>query len=192
MFHQEMRPGVRCGVLADDMGLGKTIQTLSLLALRNDGPTLIVAPKSALGHWEAGISKYFPDVFRVMRHYGPQKANDTREFTAVRPFWLSPLLSHSTQVDIVLTTYHTLLYDRKAGGNLLCEYQWFRFVSVFLLSLAHFVLAWCWMKVMRCGTFHNKPREQPLIRLLATVGSSQAHLSKIPWTTFLGSSSSST
>lgn len=48
-------------VLADDMGLGKTLQTLALLLARRDGgPALVVAPTSVCGNWLAEAARFTP------------------------------------------------------------------------------------------------------------------------------------
>jgi len=57
------------GILADEMGLGKTIQTIALLLhlqerKGNQGPHLIVAPKSTLPNWQAEFGRFAPS-FRV-------------------------------------------------------------------------------------------------------------------------------
>lgn len=47
--------------LADDMGLGKTVQTITfLLAHRQDGPALVVAPASVVPNWRNEISRFAP------------------------------------------------------------------------------------------------------------------------------------
>ena len=53
--------------LADDMGLGKTIQTIALLlARREEGPALVVAPTSVGGNWLRELERFAPDL-RVQR-----------------------------------------------------------------------------------------------------------------------------
>ncbi len=49
------------GILADEMGLGKTIQALTILSMtKNEGPNLVICPKSLIYNWENEIKKYFP------------------------------------------------------------------------------------------------------------------------------------
>lgn len=55
------------GLLADDMGLGKTIQTLALLLHQKQNnkpqaPSLLVAPTSLLGNWQAEAERFTPDL----------------------------------------------------------------------------------------------------------------------------------
>lgn len=45
-------------ILADEPGLGKTLQTIMALESLPQGPTLILAPKMALGVWEEEIRKW--------------------------------------------------------------------------------------------------------------------------------------
>ncbi|OQX68420.1 MAG: hypothetical protein B6A08_10405 [Sorangiineae bacterium NIC37A_2] len=50
-------------ILADDMGLGKTLQILAvLLTMRAEGPALIIAPKSLLGHWATQAETFAPSL----------------------------------------------------------------------------------------------------------------------------------
>ena len=50
-------------ILADDMGLGKTLQALAvMLARREDGPTLVVAPTSVAFNWRREAARFTPDL----------------------------------------------------------------------------------------------------------------------------------
>ncbi len=55
--------GIGC-LLADDMGLGKTLQTIALLLQQaprgGDTPSLVIAPTSLLGNWEAESARFAP------------------------------------------------------------------------------------------------------------------------------------
>ena len=47
--------------LADDMGLGKTLQAISLLlAVANEGPSLVVAPTSVCANWLTELKRFAP------------------------------------------------------------------------------------------------------------------------------------
>jgi len=88
------------GILADDMGLGKTVQTLSHLLLekesgRADRPSLVVAPTSVIGNWQAEAAKFTPDL-RVLTLHG----KDRRAQFAQIPGY-----------DLILTTYPLLPRD---------------------------------------------------------------------------------
>ena len=49
------------GILADDMGLGKSLELISFLSLlEENGPTLIVSPKSLIYNWESEFHKWDP------------------------------------------------------------------------------------------------------------------------------------
>jgi hypothetical protein len=63
------------GCLADDMGLGKTVQVLALLERHrrrrpHPGPTLVVAPRSLLFHWECDATRFAPKL-RTLAFVGP-------------------------------------------------------------------------------------------------------------------------
>ncbi|WP_231724516.1 SNF2-related protein [Deinococcus actinosclerus] len=88
------------GILADDMGLGKTVQTLSHLLLekesgRADRPSLVIAPTSVIGNWQAEAAKFTPDL-RVLTLHG----KDRRAQFALIP-----------EHDLILTTYPLLPRD---------------------------------------------------------------------------------
>jgi SWI/SNF-related matrix-associated actin-dependent regulator of chromatin subfamily A3 len=89
------------GILADDMGLGKTLQIISLMLTGGKGPTLIVAPVSAMSNWSQQIKRHVrgdhqPDVFI---YHGGEKA------TAAQ------LQKH----DVVITSYGRLARERDQG-----------------------------------------------------------------------------
>lgn len=61
------------GVLADDMGLGKTIQALALLqyekeAGRMQRPSLLIAPTSLVGNWQAEAKRFTPQLNVLVFH----------------------------------------------------------------------------------------------------------------------------
>jgi superfamily II DNA or RNA helicase len=56
--------------LADDMGLGKTVQILALLlARRDDGPALVVAPTSVCANWAREARRFAPEL-EVIEYQG--------------------------------------------------------------------------------------------------------------------------
>jgi len=90
--------------LADDMGLGKTIQLLTLLlTIKNNkeskNPSLLVAPASLLGNWQAEAQKFTPDLRVLIAH----------------PSTLPPKISKPELVkiiaenDLIITSYGSLL-----------------------------------------------------------------------------------
>ena len=49
--------------LADDMGLGKTVQTLAfILSKADEGPSLVVAPKSVVPNWDIETARFAPSL----------------------------------------------------------------------------------------------------------------------------------
>ena len=49
--------------LADDMGLGKTVQTLAfILSKADEGPSLVVAPKSVVPNWDIEAARFAPSL----------------------------------------------------------------------------------------------------------------------------------
>ena len=91
------------GCLADDMGLGKTVQVLALLLLakRDDdpGPHLLVLPASLIGNWQAELARFAPGLSTLVAH---PSAMPTKSLAALPA-------DHFSQVDVVLTTYATLM-----------------------------------------------------------------------------------
>ncbi|HYP89308.1 MAG TPA: DEAD/DEAH box helicase, partial [Polyangiaceae bacterium] len=60
--------------LADDMGLGKTVQLLALLlARRDEGAALVVAPTSVCSNWAREAARFAPDL-EVLEYAGDNRA----------------------------------------------------------------------------------------------------------------------
>ena len=88
-------------VLADDMGLGKTVQTLAvLLADREAGPALVVAPTSVLRNWEGEAERFAPDLRLAVLH-GPRRQHHLEQL-------------RRGELDILVTSYAILLRDIEA------------------------------------------------------------------------------
>ncbi|MEM1023897.1 MAG: DEAD/DEAH box helicase [Myxococcota bacterium] len=88
------------GCLADDMGLGKTVQVLALLLARalsgrQNGPTLLVAPRSLVYNWLRESERFAPSL-KVLDYTGTQRADSFDAMDA-----------H----DLVVTTYGTVRRD---------------------------------------------------------------------------------
>ncbi len=83
------------GCLADDMGLGKTVQVLALLASRpiDDGPSLVVVPRSLISNWLEEAARFAPNL-RVTSYHGQSRDS-----------------SQITEHDVVVTTYGTVRRD---------------------------------------------------------------------------------
>ncbi|MDB4324713.1 DEAD/DEAH box helicase [bacterium] len=88
------------GILADDMGLGKTVQILAHLLVekqsgRMDGPSVVVAPTSAMTNWFREAQRFAPEL-RVLNLQGAERK---RHFPDIADY------------DLVLTTYPLLSRD---------------------------------------------------------------------------------
>jgi len=91
------------GVLADDMGLGKTIQAIIAMKLAYESTgsrthSLVVCPKSVVGHWTREIKRVYPTI-NVYEYVGQSR-------DALR-------LKEETPI-IFVTTYDTLSRDIEA------------------------------------------------------------------------------
>lgn len=87
------------GILADDMGLGKTVQTLALLqyekeAGRLNAPSLIIAPTSLMGNWQAEAARFTPDL-KVLIFHGLERHEDNFE-----------------KYDVIVSTYGLIQRDK--------------------------------------------------------------------------------
>jgi non-specific serine/threonine protein kinase len=99
------------GLLADDMGLGKTIQTLALLLHQKQeniaqSPSLLVAPTSLLGNWQAEAKRFTPDLKVLIL------AGDNRD--ALYQSW--------SDYDLVVTSYGIMNRDMSILNKLAVHY----------------------------------------------------------------------
>jgi len=100
------------GCLALDMGLGKTPTMLAhLLAGKDSGPALVIAPPAVVGNWAAEAARFTPDL-RVVVHHGANRAS------------VDELAATAADADVVITTYGTAVRDVEAIEAL----QWARVV----------------------------------------------------------------
>ena len=82
--------------LADDMGLGKTVQTLSLLLkLKDQGPSLIIAPTSLCCNWSSESMQFTPEM-NVKYYRGPERTE---------------LLGKLGSGDLLIVSYGLILQD---------------------------------------------------------------------------------
>lgn len=99
------------GLLADDMGLGKTIQTLALLLHQKQeniaqSPSLLVAPTSLLGNWQAEAKRFTPDLKVLIL------AGDNRD----------SLYQSWSDYDLVVTSYGIMNRDMSILNKLAVHY----------------------------------------------------------------------
>lgn len=101
------------------MGLGKTLQTLSLfqhLKERDGGypnsnvPFLVVCPLSILETWLTEVEKWTPDL-RAVKYHGAYEQRDAVKKVISAQKKPSTFKSSTDIVDIVLTTYETLISE---------------------------------------------------------------------------------
>ncbi|TPX60906.1 hypothetical protein PhCBS80983_g01424 [Powellomyces hirtus] len=102
-------------ILADDMGLGKTVQIVALLAsLHHDyhlSPFLIAAPSSTLGHWEAELAAWAPELV-VVRYAGDAQTREViRSHEIFGPSDSSRTQSKNVRFHVLLVHYETLARD---------------------------------------------------------------------------------
>ncbi|MEK8045291.1 DEAD/DEAH box helicase [Ideonella margarita] len=92
--------------LADDMGLGKTLQALAvMLARAAGGPTLVVAPTSLLGNWQAEGGRFAPSLRMAL--YADAGGPGDR----------AAALEHLGPGDVVLVSYPMLQIDAAAFAS---------------------------------------------------------------------------
>ncbi len=112
---QVMREVELGGILADDMGLGKTVQALAHLSIekaegRLDRPSLVIAPTSLMGNWQAEAAQFAPHL-KTLVLQGPERKADfgrLAEYDLV--FSTYPLLTHDAEV-LAGQDWHLLILD---------------------------------------------------------------------------------
>jgi superfamily II DNA or RNA helicase len=103
------------GILADDMGLGKTVQALAHLSIekaegRLDRPSLVIAPTSLMGNWQAEAAQFAPHL-KTLVLQGPERKADFGRLTEHDlVFSTYPLLNHDAEV-LTGQDWHLLILD---------------------------------------------------------------------------------
>lgn len=101
--------------LADDMGLGKTLQAIAFLLYKaNEGPSLVVAPKSVLPNWQMEIARFAP----TLNTFNLNTTSNRRN-----------VIENAGPNDVVVSTYGVLGTER----DLLTDKKW----NVVCLDEAH-------------------------------------------------------
>ena len=103
------------GVLADDMGLGKTVQALAHLSIekadgRLDRPSLVIAPTSLMGNWQAEAAEFAPHLKTLVLQGPDRKADFGRLAEHDLVFSTYPLLAHDGDV-LAGQDWHLLILD---------------------------------------------------------------------------------
>jgi len=102
--------GTSC-ILGDGMGLGKTLQTITVLGhlktlLKQNGPSVVVAPLSVLTSWMSEFDRWCPGL-RVVRFHGPwiERQRIARD------------LCQAGNFDVVVTTYEMVVAAQDFFSN---------------------------------------------------------------------------
>jgi superfamily II DNA or RNA helicase len=103
------------GILADDMGLGKTVQALAHLSIekaegRLDRPSLVIAPTSLMGNWQAEAAQFAPHLKTLVLQGPERKADFGRLAEHDLVFSTYPLLAHDGEV-LAGQDWHLLILD---------------------------------------------------------------------------------
>ena len=97
------------GILADEMGLGKTLQTISYLGymkhfLKQDGPHIVIVPKSTLQNWLNEFHKWCPSI-KVESLHGNQ---------AERALFVRNILFDQSKWDVLVSSYEIILAEKSS------------------------------------------------------------------------------
>lgn len=119
----------RNSVLADEMGLGKTVQTVVVAeSLREsyniDGPHLVIAPLSTIGHWKREFEGWTE--FNVVVYHGSAESRKIlRNYEWFHRDSNGKKLSNNYKFSVLITTYEMMMTDR----SVLQSVPWY-FVAV--------------------------------------------------------------
>jgi SWI/SNF-related matrix-associated actin-dependent regulator of chromatin subfamily A member 5 len=108
------------GILADEMGLGKTCQAISLLAygyeaLKNEGPHIVLVPKSTLANWMNELKRFCPALTAIKLH------GDKDERSSLLNSSLIPGLTPKERCwNVLVTTYEIACIEKTK----LCKIPW--------------------------------------------------------------------
>jgi len=110
------------GILADEMGLGKTLQSISVLVYMmeyagQNGPHLVVVPKSTLSNWMAEFKRWAPTINAVKFH----GSKDEREAMARDVLQPGQRDEHRTW-NVAVTTYEVCNMDKQVLNKFAWSY----------------------------------------------------------------------
>ncbi|KAL7550037.1 hypothetical protein ACHAWF_013276 [Thalassiosira exigua] len=117
------------GILADEMGLGKTMQSISILVYMmefkaDNGPHLIIVPKSTLSNWMSELERWAPTLTAVKFHGNKDERLD------IATNVLQPgQRDEERQWNVCVTTYEICSLDR----NVFNKFAW----SYLIIDEAH-------------------------------------------------------
>ncbi|MDD5329840.1 MAG: DEAD/DEAH box helicase [Sulfuricella sp.] len=99
------------GCLADDMGLGKTVQALGvMLARASGGATLVIAPTSLCGNWQAEAQRFAPGL-NVQIYGEGDRENQVVGAGAADVVIVSYTLLQQSQERFAARAWHTVVAD---------------------------------------------------------------------------------
>lgn len=110
------------GILADEMGLGKTLQSISVLVYmrefqNNNGPHLVVVPKSTLSNWMSEIERWAPELTAVKFH-GKKEEREHITKTIMEP----AQRDENRTWDVCVTTYEVCNIDKQVFNKFAWSY----------------------------------------------------------------------
>ncbi|KAL9188329.1 hypothetical protein ACHAXT_006707 [Thalassiosira profunda] len=107
------------GILADEMGLGKTMQSISILVYMmeykaDNGPHLIIVPKSTLSNWMNELARWAPNLTAVKFHGNKEERLDLAN-NVLQP----GQRDEERQWNVCVTTYEICNIDRNFAWSYL-------------------------------------------------------------------------
>jgi SWI/SNF-related matrix-associated actin-dependent regulator of chromatin subfamily A member 5 len=110
------------GILADEMGLGKTLQSLSTLVYMQEyqnqnGPHLIVVPKSTLSNWMNEIARWAPTL-KAVKFHGTKE----ERLQLTREVMEPAQRDENREWNVCVTTYEVCNMDRQVLNKFAWSY----------------------------------------------------------------------